>query len=270
LEAEQAAPKSNVKLAEPGAEPRSVLRYHPKAGDKQMAILTLKVKLDVPMPQAAPGAALQAPPSIPAMTIPMDISVQSVGANGDITYQTVMGEATLVQDTNTTPEVAQAMQPVLAGLKGITGTVVMSNRGVTKKTDIKAPANANPQARQFVDQIKGATAASSVEFPEEAVGVGAKWDSKEQTKVQGATVEQTGSYEVTSLEGDKLTAKFTGGVDAGSKAAAAGMNVSVSGTATVDLSKVVAPTAEIHVHTELPMGKAGVMKEDVTMSIEAQ
>jgi len=181
-----------------------------------------------------------------------------------------MGEATLMQDTNTTPEIAQAMQPVLAGIKGITSTTVMSNRGVTTKTDLKTPATSSAQAKQYLDQVKGATAASSAELPEEAVGVGAKWESKQQTKVQAAAVEQTASYELTALDGDKLTTKFTA-TEAGAKSAS-GINANVTGTATVDLSKVLTPSAQINSHMEVPVGrdKNTVVKMDVSISVDAQ
>jgi len=273
LEAESSGAKETVKLLEAGAEPRSTLRYHIKPGDKQMALVTTKVKLDVPMPPAQPGAAPQQVPNIPAISIPMDITVQGIAPNGDITFQSVMGEATLVQDTNTPPEVAQAMQTALAGIKGVTGTSVITSRGLMKKSDIKTPATANAQARQFIEQIKQATTSLSLELPEEAVGVGAKWQVKQQTKVQAATVEQTGTYELTALDGDKLTAKFNETEEAAGKAAAAtGISGSVSGTATVDLSKVVAPAVEVHIHNEVPMGrdKNVLMKMDISISIEAQ
>jgi len=46
----------------------------------------------------------------------------------------------------------------------------------------------------------------------------------------------------------------------------------VSGTVNADLSKVVASSAEVNVHTELPIGrdKNTIMKMDVSVSIQAQ
>jgi len=272
----EAAPatKSNVKLLEAGAEPRTQLRYHVKAGDKQSAIVTIKVKLDVPAGAMGQGAAPQAAPAVPAVTVPMAITVQNVAANGDITYQAVMGEATLVQDTNTTPEIAQQMQPALAGIKGNSSTTVMSSRGLVKKTDSKTPANANPQARQYLDQIKEISSALGTELPDEAVGVGAKWEVKQQTKAQGATVDEKMIYEMTALDANKFTIKCDEDLDAmaGGKAAASGVTGSVSGTSTVDLTKVVPSTGEARMHAEVPLGKdkSMAMKMDVSMSIESQ
>lgn len=273
LEAEPAT-KSNVKLLEAGAEPRTVLRYHVKAGDKQTATLTMKVKLDLPPgATAGPGGAPQATPDIPEVSFPMNITVQSVAANGDITYQTVMGDVVLTQATNTAPEIAQGMQTALAGIKGITGTTIMTSRGLVKKMDTKLPANANAQARQYMDQIKEAATALSAELPEAAVGVGAKWEVNEQTKVQGSTVDEKTSYELTAMDGGTFTTKFNEEMDAtaGGKAAASGVGTSVTGTSSVDLSKVV-PSGEAHIHTEVPMGKdkSVVAKMDVSMSIVVQ
>jgi len=59
---------------------------------------------------------------------------------------------------------------------------------------------------------------------------------------------------------------------AGGKAAASGVTGSVTGTSTVDLTKVVPSTGEAHMHAEVPLGKdkSMAMKMDVSMSIESQ
>lgn len=277
LEADSAtaAAKSGVKLLDPGAEPRKALRYHIQAGDKQTAIMTMKVKLDMGNLPAGPDGKPMVIPAIPAMSIPMDITVQNVAANGDITYEMVMEDVSLAQDTNTPPEVLQAMQKALVGIKGLTSTGVMSNRGISKKMDIKAPAGSDPQARQFMDQMKDGTSNMNVPFPEEAVGVGAKWEMKKTTKIQTASVEQTGTYELVSVDGDKLSTKLNVGFDASApkgQGAMAGMQAggTSTGTANLDLSKVIGPSAEINMHLDAPVGKGQVMKMDISMAIDAR
>jgi hypothetical protein len=170
------------------------------------------------------------------------------------------------------------MQTALAGIKGHTTTGVMSSRGVTKKVDIKLPPGANAQSKQTMDQIKDGLNNLSVPFPEEPVGVGAKWESKETTKVQTAAIEQTGTYELVSSQGDKLSTKMEVGFESAmpkSQGAMAGgqMSGKSTGTANLDLSKVVGPSAEINMHMEIPfpMGKDKnqVMKMDLSMGIDA-
>jgi len=261
-------------LLEAGSEPRTALRYHVKAGDKQTAIMTMKVKIDMGS-MTGPNGKPMTMPTIPTMSIPMDVTVQNVAANGDITYETVMGAASIAQDANLPPEAAQGMQQALAGIKGLTTTSVMSNRGQVKKVDMKAPPGAEVQARQFMDQMKEGTSNLSVPFPEESVGAGAKWEIKRTTKVQTTSVQQTGTYELVSIEGDQLSTKFTVGFDTSSSAtqgaAAMQMGGNSTGTANLDLSRVMGPSAEINMHMEVPMGKdkSQVMKMDISMSIEA-
>jgi len=273
LEAPAASAKSGVKLIDAGAEPRSALRFHLKAGDKQTAVLTMKIKMDMPMPAATPGGAPPATPTIPAISIPMDMTVQSVAANGDIAYESVMGEASIADEPGATPAVVQAMKTALAGMKGLTSTGVMSNRGVSKKTDVKLPGNADPTMRQTMDQMKDGMGNLNVPFPEEPVGVGAKWESKNVTKVQAISVEQTGTYELVSHEGDRLSTKFTMAFNAASPAAGKGPTASLqlggnsTGTANLDLSKLVG-SATIDMRMESPMGKNQTMKMDINMSLE--
>ncbi|HWC59941.1 MAG TPA: hypothetical protein VHC44_09635 [Verrucomicrobiae bacterium] len=274
-ETTSAAAKSGVKLLEAGAEPRSVLRYHVKAGDKQTAIMTMKMKLDMANPPAGPDGKPITIPTIPTMSIPMDITVQNVAANGDVTYEMVMEEASLAQDTNTPPEVIQAMQKALAGIKGLTTVGIMSNRGIVKKVDVKSPPNADPQMRQVMDQMKEGTSNLSVPLPDEPVGAGAKWETKKTTKVQTASVEQTGTYELVSVDGDKLSTKFSVGFEATSpkgQGPMAGMQMggNSTGTANLDLSKAVGPSSEINMHTEMPIGKGQTMKMDINMAIDAR
>ena len=275
LEAQPPAAKSNVKLLEAGAEPRKVLRYHVKPGDKQSAIMTWKLKMDMPMPAAAPGGAAPAVPSIPEISIPVDYAVQSIAANGDVTYTATMGEATLAQDTNTPPEVLQQMQTAFAGIKGVSSTWVKTSRGATKRLAAKPTATTNPQVRQMLDQFSESADIMNVELPEEAVGVGAKWESKNTTKVQTATVGQTGTFELASMDGDKLGTKFDVTFDAtntGGKAAAAGaqFNGTASGTVNVDLTKLVGSSAKLNMHMEAPMGQGQAMKMDINMGIDSQ
>ena len=271
LEAQPPAAKTNVKLIEAGAEPRAVLRYHVKPGDKQSAIMTWKLKMDMPMPAAAPGGAAPTVPSIPEISIPVDYAVQSIAANGDVTYTATMGEASIAQDTNTPPEVLQQMQTAFAGIKGASSTWVKTSRGASKRLDNKASATTNPQVRQMLDQFSESADIMNVELPEEAVGVGAKWEVKNTTKVQTATVAQTGTFELASVDGDKLGTKFDVTFDAANKGAAgAQFTGTAGGTVNVDLSKVVGSSAKLNMHMEAPMGKGQTVKMDITMGIDAQ
>ena len=267
--------KSPVKLLNPGAEPRAVLRLHPTAGDKQTVIMTLKTKVTMPPPPPG-GAAAPAMPSIPPITIPMDITVQSVTPSGDINYTTVMGEPGIVEDTNTPPQMAQAMKAAMAKIKGITASGTISSRGISKKVDIKVPPDADPQMRQSLENMREGMANLGSPLPEEAVGVGAKWEVKMPVKTEGMTIEQTSDYQLDSAAGDHVTTKFT--LTQSTANSRVQISSNGSGTITSDLSKLVALQANMDMHMELGVGGAAAnnqaqpnsMKMDVNISMEAQ
>jgi hypothetical protein len=288
LEAETAAAgsKSVVKLIDAGAEPREMLRLHVKPGDKQLVIMTMKMNIEMPAPTG--GATNAKAMNIPAVTMPMDVTVQSVAANGDISYQAVMGEPGIVDEPGTLPQVAQAMKAGIAKIKGLTSTGVISNRGVSKKVDVKAPADADPQLRQSVEQMREGMSNLAVPAPEEAVGAGAKWEVKMPVKSQGISIEQTADYQLASVAGDHVSATFTVTQNAANQKiqnpAMGGMQINLiqmtgnaTGSVTADLSKLVALQGTMNMHidmnSQMTMGAKTQpmnMKMGMDMSLESQ
>lgn len=268
------AAKSPVKLLNAGAEPKQVLRLHPTAGDKQAVIMTVKMKVTMPTPPAG-GAAAPAVPNIPPITIPMDLTVQSVTPSGDINYSAVFGEPGIVEDTNTPPQMAQAIKAELAKLKGITADGTISNRGISKKAEIRAPAEADPQLRSSLENLKEGMANMNLPLPEEAVGPGAKWEVKMPVKSGVMTLEETSDYELDSATGDHLTAKYT--MTQSTSNARFQMNNSGSGKVTSDLSKLVALQSTMDMHMDLStetmvnnQKQTNSVQTEMDISMEAQ
>ncbi|HWD91596.1 MAG TPA: hypothetical protein VG938_04520 [Verrucomicrobiae bacterium] len=199
--------KSAVKLIDPGAEPRQVLRLHVKPGDKQMVIMTVKMNIDMGM--AIGGTNGSRAMDIPAMNMPMDVTIESVAPNGDIAYQAVFEEPGVVTESNTPPQAAQMMKMALGKIKGMTCDGVISSRGVSKSVDVKVPPDADPQMRQSIEQIKQSMHNVGTPMPEEAIGAGAKWEIKMPVKSQGMSIDQTADYQLASVQGDKVNTTFT-------------------------------------------------------------
>ena len=290
LESESKTPsaaKSPVKLIDPGAEPRQVLRLHVKPGDKQMVIMTVKMTMDMDM-GAAGGTNAPKAMDLPAMSMPMDVAVQSVAPNGDITYEAVFEEPGVANDTNAAPPVMQAMKMALGKIKGMTCTGVISSRGVSKGVDVKVPADADPQMRQSIEQIKQSMHNVGTPMPEEAVGAGAKWEIKMPVKSQGMSIDQTADYQLASAQGDKVSATFTlTQTAANQKIQNPSMgNVQMNllqytgngtGNVTTDLSKLMALQAnmkmQIDMNSQITVGTKTQplsMKMGMDMSLESQ
>jgi hypothetical protein len=272
-----------VKLLDAGAEPRAVLRLHPKTGDKQTLGMTMKIAMNIKAGEM-PEQAMK----LPAITMPMDVTVKSVADNGDITYEMVMGEASLSDEPGAAPMVAEAMKSSISKLNGLTGTGIVSNRGITKSVEMKIPADADPQIRQVMDQMKESFSNVGVLLPEEAVGPGAKWEAKMPLKSQGMTIAQTLRYQLAAIEGERLAAKMEISQSAANQKiqspAMPGLKVDLTrmegtgaGDLTLDLAQVLPSQLTMDMHSEMSMGMniAGQkqtmsMTMDLNMRLEAK
>jgi hypothetical protein len=196
------AGSTQVKLLEPGAEPRKVLRFHPKAGDKQSMVLTMKIGMAV-----RAGEMPEQQIKLPTIKLAMDLTIKDVGTNGDITYNIVTTDASITEEPDVIAQVAEAMKNAMGAMKGVGGTGTVSSRGISQGADIKAPEGADPQVNQFVEQMKEMMGRVVPPLPEEPVGAGAKWETKMPVKSQGVSLNQSVSLQLVSIDGERGTAK---------------------------------------------------------------
>jgi hypothetical protein len=272
-----------VKLLDAGSEPRRALRMHSKAGDTESTVMTMKMSMEMPG-AAAGGQAIK----IPAMSMPMDLTVQSVAPNGDITYTMVMREPGVADEPGANPMMVQAMKTALATFKGLAMNGVVSDRGLVKQIDMKIPADADPTMRQSMDQMKDNMSNMGAPFPQEAIGPGAKWEVKTHINSGGIAVEQTATYQLASLNGDQWSAKCTMDQNAGKQAiqnpslGSAKMNLlkltsKGGGTINSDLSRIVPLHGNVDVHldmaSEIVMAQTNqpmTMKMDMNIKMESK
>jgi hypothetical protein len=193
----------NVQLLQAGGEPRRPVRLTPTAGDRQQSQMTLHIGMEMSM-----GDNAMPQMNMPGMRMPVEAVVDQVTADGDITYTTTIGEVEVTEDKDAMPGVADAMRAAMGGAKGTATKSVISNRGVIKTADAKLPAGASPQLRQSLDQMKDALSGISAPFPEAPIGVGAKWEVKQVLKSQGMAIQQTATYELLALDGNRAEIKL--------------------------------------------------------------
>jgi len=266
---------SQAKLLEAGAEPRKQLRFHPKPGGKQTLSMNVKMTMDIKLGEMEMPAM-----KLPAINMTMEVTAKDVSSDGDIAYETVMSDATVAEDAEVMPQVGEAMKTAFANLKGLSGTGKMSNRGFNKEMDIKAPADADPQTRQAIEQMKESFTRFLTPLPEEAVGPGSKWEVKMPIKSQGMTLDQTTTYELVSIEGDRVTAKTTVIQTAANqkvqnpampnlKLDLTKMNGTGTGDLTADLAQLVPTAATTKLHSEMTMGmNTGGEKQEMNMKMD--
>lgn len=276
---------AQVKLLEPGAEPRKALRFHPKPGDKQSMVMTMKIGMGVKV-----GEMPEQSIKLPTLKLVMDMTVKDVASSGDITYEIVTSDASVVDEPDVVAQVAEVMKNAMGGMKGVGGTGTISSRGISKGTDIKAPQGADPQVNQFVEQLKEMMSRVVPPLPEEPVGAGAKWEIKMSIKSQGMTVNQTAMFQLVSIEGDRGAAKTSATQTAptqkiqnpmmpGTKVDLTKMTGNATGEVTFDLGKTLPPEASVEFHQDMATSTTPSnssqkqtmdMKMDLNLHIEAK
>jgi hypothetical protein len=284
-EAKSANTKSEeqTRIIDAGAEPRKELRLHPKAGDKQMGTFTLKSTIDTAM-GGMPSQVIK----IPTMKVTYEAAVKSVSESGDISYEVVIKDAGVADEPGVLPQTADALKSALTGMKDLSGTGTLTSLGQNKGFEFKIPGSATPPTRQLIEQMKGAFKNLSASLPKEALGVGAKWEVKSATKAQGATVDETVTYELSSMEGERLVVKGTVAQSASNQniesSQMPGLKLKLKklvgkGTesSTFDLAQLLPAerTAELHTENYLSMDAGGqpqavTTKQDVSLRFEAK
>jgi hypothetical protein len=271
---EARASASQVKLLEAGAEPRAVLRLHPKAGDKQKLETTLKMDIGIKV------AEMESPPmKMPAMKMTLELTIQSVSPQGDIAYEIVATDASATDEPGVMPQVAEALKASLAGMKGASGKGTFSSRGLNKGTEFKLPAGADPKTQQTSEQLKEAFSNFAVPLPEEAVGPGAKWEFRMPVKSQGITIDQIATYQLVSVESDRVITKSTIAQRAAnqkiSNPAMPGLKLDLtkmtgtgSGGVTFDLSRLAPLEGTMESQSDFSMAmNTGDQKQSMTMKL---
>lgn len=266
-----------VRLISAGAEPHAVYRLKAEAGDQQIANISANIRMGMSA-AGAPGEMI----AMPTMKMKAVITMKNVTADGEVDYEVEVGEADVAADSNVPAPLVEAVKASMASMKGFVVTSTMTDRYYNKKADAKIPPGTDPQTRASMEQMKESFASMKFILPEEAIGVGAKWEVKGKVKTQGATAEQTTTHELIAIEGDILTVKSSTTATAANqkipnplmpnlKVDLTKLTGTETETATVSLKKILPLEATANERAELSLSiNAGGQKQAMTMTTETR
>ena len=253
-------------LLEPGAEPRKVLRFQPKAGDKQIVAFTMKMAMD-PSPLT----------NLPPITETTQITIKKVSANGDIDYERVITDVSVPAGSGPTAQVMEPMKAAFSKLKGLTTSGVMSSRGFSRRKETKSPKSNKVLpaiARLFQSQMSAGLDIMAAPLPEEAIGAGGKWEVTPAEESRDGVAKVV--YEIVSIEENRVTAKITATVSA-SKQTPKDLAITGggSGEMTIDLGHIMPAKGNLVYRLEMSGtdgagGKKLTMKMGMDLRIEAK
>jgi hypothetical protein len=191
--------ETTVKLLDPGAEPRTALRYRFQANrtDKMIMEMSTAVAMEV-------GDQKQPDTQMPATRMTMTIDSREVSPEGDLHYAFELEQIEVLPDSGANPAVVQAMQAQVSKMLGLSGSATVTSRGFARDTEVKLPPGIDPQARQIMDNMKQSLNQMSAPLPEEPVGLGARWQVTVPLDTPMVKLTQIATYTLSEVQGDKV------------------------------------------------------------------
>jgi hypothetical protein len=269
--------KVEVKLVDAGKGSKQKLRYKFSVDNKEVFEMIMKMTIGIEV-----GDMKQPPITSPDIKMHMSVEPKNLFDSGDLRYEFKVTKADVVEGTGE-GAIATQMQAEIGKMVGMSGWAEVTSRGVTKKADIKASSAMNSGAMELMENMRTQLEQVAMPFPEEAVGIGAKWDVITPIKTEAFSFTQKASYTLTKREGDKITMEVKlkhaaepqditmKKLPPGTKARLDSYNASGSGNVELDLNRIV-PKSDVEAKTDIAMsvdyqGKKNVFKTHMQMEI---
>ena len=184
-----------IELLDAGTGEKNLLRMKPKKGFKQTAVMELTNSSKMSF-----GGIAGPSQEMPARHIEMALEVTEVdAATGNFTYAFKLTKASVDDAEGVPPFVLQQLRDALASVVGLEGSAVTTTRGHTLKVDFKIPEDAHPEVRGNLDALRQSIAQLSQPLPEEPIGKGARWRTKDRVDMNGLKIDQSTTFELVDV-----------------------------------------------------------------------
>jgi len=192
------ADSHGLKLLDPGGEPRRKLRYKFEVGRKDRLEMTTTSSMRMTM-----GAETAQVPTAPAVRVVAALTVKEVAADGSARRELLLEEVGLMPGPGLSKEQRDQAQKTLGALAQLSGKDRVDSRGFVREVKLDASKIDNPALKAALASMQQTFDQMGAPFPEEEIGVGAKWQIKTRVDQMGIRLSQVASYELASLDGDK-------------------------------------------------------------------
>ena len=266
-----------LELLDPGSEPRTALRYKFTAGKTER----VKVINGTTLVLEAGGQKVPTA-KMPDIELSAVLKVLSVASDGSAKRELSVERVKLAEGGAIDDSIRDQLTTALDAIKNVKGQDAVDSRGRLKSVKIDAGSAGGPQIAQLLDQMQQSLAQMGAPFPEEPIGVGARWTVSSVIEQQGMKVQQTATYELSQLAGNKGRAKLRltqlaprgpvkpPGMPAGVKAELLSMSSRGNGELSFDLTRSV-PEGEIKSKAKLQVRTVmGAERQDTKMDIDVR
>jgi hypothetical protein len=190
-----------MKLLDAGQPPRRRLRYAWHLDQKEQLAMDLRTAAST-----GGAGAKESEVSLPSVHVSIAIDPQSVTTDGDLHYAWRLTSATTDAREDTPSEVTEGMRAEVAAIARLSGGAIVTARGLAKEVSIDSDSLGGAAATgQMAEQIRQTLRDVAAPFPDEEVGVGARWRKLSQLDDRDARVTQTETFRLVDLQGDRGT-----------------------------------------------------------------
>jgi hypothetical protein len=184
-----------VTLITPGAQPRKAMRYTLASGRRD------HMNMDMLMGMSMSMAGNQMPAvQMPTMRMGADMAVTTVTPAGEASFSLSFTELAWVPAPGVDPQVMAMLQSMPINAKELQGTGTVSSRGVTHDVHLDLTKISNPQLAQTMGAFSSSMENLAMPFPEEAVGVGARWEVRQAAEANGMRTFQKYEFELVTMD----------------------------------------------------------------------
>jgi hypothetical protein len=191
---------ATMKLVDRGRAPRRKLRYRWRVDHKERLVMDLRTQLSTESDNTK-----QPEIPLPPVHVIVDIDAQGVWPDGDLQYAWRVASSSVPPgDPHVPPYVADGMRTEVATIARLSGTAVVTSRGLAKEVSIDpgSVTDAGGTGR-MVEQMRQQLRDLAAPLPEEDVGVGARWQKLSQLAEKDARVTQTDTFTLVDLDADR-------------------------------------------------------------------
>ncbi|MBK8237404.1 MAG: hypothetical protein IPK74_17815 [Deltaproteobacteria bacterium] len=200
-----AAPEGLV-LDDAGAEPRRVVAWRARKGQREQVQLSLGLEVALAL-----GTRVVPSTTIPALTVSLLCEVVSTGREASALALSVTDvQVPSVDGAVATPRVQQALTRVADELRTTSGTLELGADGRLGRLELSSSADGG--ARELAPERGGLVAALQEllpVMPRAPIGVGARWTVTQTVRREGATLQQTREHHLTALDEHGATVSIT-------------------------------------------------------------
>jgi hypothetical protein len=257
---------SSTRLLEAGQAPRRRLRYRWRLDQKEQLAMDLRTS-------AATEIAGSKQPEIPLppVHIVLDIDPRSITPEGDLRYAWRVSAATVISQPQTPSPIADGMRAEVSAVDHLAGTAMVTSRGLCTAVSVEiAPSLDAGATGQMVEQVRQTLRDIAAPFPEEDIGIGARWQKISELDAKGSRLTQTDTFTlVDPVPGDISTVDDvlaqtapsqllrTPGMNSGAEARMESMLASGDAKTRFDLSRLVPQTRFTGTTTMIVSGQSG-------------